>query len=149
MPLPTPWLDSRTAHRSQGKIDLYCLPHAGAGEWIFRSWQSKLPSFVTVRPIRLPGRGARSAESPHTDLKLLVEELASGLAQSIEKPFAFFGHSMGALIAFELSFHLAARYGLSPLHLFLSARCSPEEVRDFLNPEAPKDELIDRLKLLN
>ncbi len=145
----TPWLDCRNANPPRGEIDLFCFPHAGAGEWVFRSWQSKLPSFVTVRPIRLPGRGARSAESPRTDLKLLVDELSLALVRSIENPFAFFGNSMGALIAFETAFTLSNRYGSRPVHLFLSARCSPGNVVDFLNPEAPKDELVDRLKLLN
>jgi medium-chain acyl-[acyl-carrier-protein] hydrolase len=82
-------------------VRLFCFPNAGAGAASFRGWASSLPQDVEVVPVHLPGREQRFAEPAFTALAPLVETLANDL--SFDSPFAFFGHSMGALIAFELA----------------------------------------------
>lgn len=74
----------------------------------------------------LPGRGGRRSESLFTRLEPLVEAISEAIAPWLDRPFAFFGHSMGALISFELARRLRADHGLLPCHLFLSARSAPQ-----------------------
>ena len=70
---------------------------------IFRTWSDGLPADVEVCPVQLPGRGTRLMERPFTRLPPLVEALAQALVPLLDKPFAFFGHSLGALVSFELA----------------------------------------------
>lgn len=124
----TPWV---AAGRSNPKaiIRLLCFPYAGGGESIFRVWPEGLPDSVEVCAVQLPGRGARAKEPPFTQLGALVEAAGVGLAPYLDKPFAIFGHSMGALIGFELARHLRREYAIEPVRLFVSGRPGPQTVR--------------------
>ncbi|MHC4617195.1 MAG: thioesterase II family protein [Planctomycetota bacterium] len=104
------------------QLRLFCFPYAGGGVSIFRIWQSQLPTSVQLCPVQLPGREDRLREKPHNRLQTLVSDLADALEPYINGlPFAFFGHSMGALISFELSRELRQRSQNKPLCLYLSA----------------------------
>lgn len=92
---------------------------------MYRSWQEKLPPMIEVLSIELPGHGTRMKEKPYTRLSPLVEALGTALVPEIDLPFAFFGHSMGALIAFELAHWLRKKQRQLPAHLFLSAKSCP------------------------
>ncbi|PMB23830.1 thioesterase II family protein [Fischerella thermalis] len=107
------------------KLRLFCFPYAGGGAAIFRSWQDFLPTQIEVCPVELPGRGLRLMEAAFTQLIPLVEAIAPALLPYLNKPFALFGHSMGALIAFELACKLCQAYNQSPIHLFISGRAAP------------------------
>lgn len=119
------WLAARQANPN-ATVRLFCFPYAGGSEAVFRGWQEGLPDTIEVCPVQLPGRGARVKEQPFTDLSRLVEAASVGLISHLDKPFAIFGHSMGAIIAFELARRLRREYGQEPIHLFVSARCSPQ-----------------------
>jgi medium-chain acyl-[acyl-carrier-protein] hydrolase len=107
-------------------MQVYCLPHAGAGASIFREWSRDLPSSITVCPIQLPGREQRFAERLCTHIDPLVEGLCDSLAPRLqEQPYALFGHSMGALIAFEMTRTIVRRGLAPPRHLFVAARRGP------------------------
>jgi len=108
------------------RLRLFCFPYAGAGALIFRTWSDSLPADVEVCPVQLPGRGTRMTERPFTQLSLLVEALAQALAPLLDGPFAFFGHSLGALISFELARRIRRQYGLHPARLFVSAARAPQ-----------------------
>ncbi len=110
---------------SKARLRLFCFPYAGGGASIFREWSAKLPPTVEVCPIQLPGREHRWRERPFTRLLPLVETLASDLQPLLHLPFAFFGHSMGALISFELAQQLRRRHGKTPVHLFVSGARAP------------------------
>ena len=101
-------------------------------ESAYRHWQQKLPESIEVLPVQLPGRGSRTKEPPYLELRPLIRAASEALAAETEKPFAFFGHSMGALIAFELARELRKQHGIQPVHLFISAKCSPRQ-----RPEDP------------
>src|SRR5687767_8117681 len=88
--------------RPQARFRLFCFPYAGGGLAAYRSWPNQLPADVEVCPIQLPGRDERMAENPFSDLPALVEALTEALAPRLAAPYALFGHSMGALIAYEL-----------------------------------------------
>lgn len=134
----------------QARIRLFCFPYAGGGATIFRSWPEYLPAEIEVCPVRLPGRESRLLEQPISHLPSLISVLASGLFPYLDKPYAFFGHSMGALIAFELASylrHCASRN--EPLHLFVSGHRAPQ-LPDPNEPvyHLPEAELIERLRHL-
>ena len=105
---------------------LFCFPYAGGGDSIFYSWQKIIPDTIEVCPVQLPGRGARIDEPPCTEINKLVRLVGEALAPHLNKPFALFGHSMGALIGFALAHHLRREYSAQPVHLFVSGRCSPQ-----------------------
>lgn len=89
-------------------------------------------------------------EKPFSDLLALVQAIAAALEPDLDKPFAFFGHSMGAMISFELARHLRRKYGLLPAHLFISGRRAPKLVRtERVTYNLPESEFFDSLRNLN
>lgn len=107
--------------RSHAEVRLFCLPYAGGGASIYRRWRTSFPPTIEVLPVQLPGREARFNELPFSRLNLLVEALAEAIQPWLTLPFAFWGHSMGALIGFELARYLRTTQGILPAHLFVSA----------------------------
>jgi medium-chain acyl-[acyl-carrier-protein] hydrolase len=114
------WITCPTPH-PEAQVRLFCLPFAGGGASIFRTWGRALPPTVEVCPVQLPGRENRLREPPYTDIQALAERLANQIHPYAQKPFALFGHSMGALLAFELTRTLRRQDGPMPRALFLSA----------------------------
>ena len=110
----------------KARLRLFCFPYAGAGALIFRKWSDGLPRDIEVCPIQLPGRGTRLTEPPFTKLSCLIEALVRALVPLLDKPFAFFGHSLGALIGFELARQIRRQYGVHPIRLFASAGRAPQ-----------------------
>lgn len=108
------------------RLRLFCFPYAGVGSSLFCTWSNGLPQHVHVCPIQLPGRENRLTEPPFTRLAPLAQKLAGVLRPYLDIPFAFFGHSMGGLIGFELARELRRRDGPLPVHLFVSGRPAPQ-----------------------
>ncbi len=126
------WFVNLSPAYTQG-VRLLCIPNAGGSPALFRAWASALPAAVGVTAVVLPGQGARVYEQPPTDVRALAEDLCQAFGPLLNEPFALFGYSMGALIAFEVSRALL-RQGLPlPLHLFVAARRAPH-VADTLPP---------------
>lgn len=117
---------------------LFCLPHAGAGAAAYNGW--KLGGGAAVCPVRFPGREARIAEAPFERMKPLVEALASAIAPYLDRPFAFFGHSVGAVVAFELARELRRRGLPAPSLLIASGARAPQYRRGHVPPPDPTDE---------
>ncbi len=111
---------------ADARLRLFCLPYAGGSASIYRAWPEAFPESIEVCPIELPGRGARFTESLHNTMEPLVREVADTLVPYLDRPFALFGYSMGALIAFELAHALRRNYGLNPVHLCASAHRAPQ-----------------------
>lgn len=110
--------------KPNARLRLFIFPYAGAGPAVFREWPQHLPSDVEALVLQLPGRGSRFDESPYTRLAPLVEDMAAGIRAYLEAPLVFFGHSMGAVLAFELARYLRGR-SISPLQLHVSAYPTP------------------------
>ncbi len=110
----------------QASLRLFCFPYAGGRASVFRTWPEGLPTTVEVCPVQLPGRGSRLREAPFTRLSPLVQAIAQALLPHLDKPFAFFGHCVGALVSFELARQLRRQYGLSPAHFFVSGCGTPQ-----------------------
>jgi len=131
------------------RLRLFCFPYGGGGASVFRGWQEALPPDVDVCPIQLPGREGRIRESCFTDVRALVACMAPEIVPFLDRSFAFFGHSMGALISFELCRYLRAAYSIAPQGLFVSAYPAPR-VRDSENAwyDLPEPEFLERMKRL-
>lgn len=134
----------------QARLRLFCFPYAGGGASIYRTWGEQLPPQVEMRPVQLPGRENRMSEPSLTRIEPLVQAVAEALLPYLDLPFAFFGHSMGALVAFELARKLRSAVDLEPLQLFVSGRIAPHHVRsEPPNYNLPEPELIEELRRLN
>jgi len=128
-------------------VRLFCLPHAGAGASTYRPWAALLPGGVTLTPLQPPGREERLSEPPFTNIRETARSLVSMVMRQADRPFFLFGHSMGALIAFELA-HELRRLGLpEPGGLLLSGRQPPHRpgLREPLH-QLPDDLFVERLR---
>jgi medium-chain acyl-[acyl-carrier-protein] hydrolase len=123
------------------KLRLFLFPPAGGDISIYQKWEDYLPCDIEICLVRLPGRGARINEPLIDDCKVLTEEIAEDIKQYLDRPYAFYGHSMGALIAYETAV-LIYKSGLRlPERLFLSSLKAP----DFMNLK--KDIIQDTIEL--
>jgi natural product biosynthesis luciferase-like monooxygenase protein len=120
----SPWFSAPTVDYSAASIRLFCLPYAGGNASVFRRWQAELGSACHVVPVRLPGRLERMSEAPYTRLDVLADALATQMSPLLDRAYALFGISMGALVAFETARRLAAS-GRPPARLFLASYPSP------------------------
>jgi surfactin synthase thioesterase subunit len=143
-----PWLPRSRAPAAGFR--LLCLPHAGAGASVYNAWRAHLPQErVAVVPLQPPGREMRFREPPFTAVEPLVEELSEALAPWLEPPYALYGHSLGALVAFELARSLRRAGARAPVGLLVSARPAPQLPR--LRPAAhllPDARLVEELEAL-
>jgi medium-chain acyl-[acyl-carrier-protein] hydrolase len=116
----------RVRANSRADLRLFCLPFAGGSADVYSTWPGELPASIEVCSINLPGRGRRYTEPLCDQLVPLVERIAAGIVPFLDRPFALFGHSMGALLAFELAHVLSARAHVQPIHLFVSGAAAPQ-----------------------
>lgn len=120
----SPWLPFGTAPGAP--VRLLCLPHAGAGAAVYRDWGSGFPADVGVCPVRPPGREKRRREPLLTSAGEIVSLLAGEVIEAVRPPYAIFGHSTGALCAFELTRQIRRLGAPGPVHLFVSGRRAPQ-----------------------
>lgn len=122
---PSTWI-IRPYPLPQAQIRLFCFPYAGGGANAFLGWAKGLAPFGEICAIELPGRGRRFQDLPFTEMDPLVNDLTQALQPYLDRPFAFFGHSMGALISFEVARSLISQQEIGPIHLFVSACRAPQ-----------------------
>ena len=142
---PDPWLPFRQ-RGSRARLRLFCLPPAGGGATLFRSWQGLLGSDIEVCAVQLPGREARIAEKAIDEMAKLVHALTAALTPHLDVPFAIFGHSMGGLVGFEVARRLRIVGKPSPVHLFVSATRAPHHADLDEDHLLPDDQLIAALR---
>lgn len=104
---------------------LFCFPFAGGDAQLFASWQKYLPDYIDVVALQAPGRRERLLEKPIADLTQLISEILDHIVPFTDKPFYFYGHSNGSLVAFELARQLQLSGPNNLRHLFIAARKSP------------------------
>jgi surfactin synthase thioesterase subunit len=107
-------------------VRLICFPFAGSGISTFQGWRLPAELAGEVWTVRLPGRESRWREPLPSSLPALLDDLVQQVDVLLDRPFAFFGHSMGALVAFEMARLLIRRGGQLPVRLFLSAHRAPD-----------------------
>src|SRR5262245_18323382 len=142
------WL--RTARPNpKAKLRLFCFPYAGASAILFRDWADRVPKDVEICAVQLPGRENRRREMLYTQVGPLVDSLMAPLATRLDIPFAFFGHSLGALVAFLSARQLRDQRHCLPAHLLVSARSAPQSPkRKEPFHVLPQEMLIQRLRRL-
>jgi len=131
--LPQPWIEHRIVN-SDARLRLFCYPHSGGSAGAFRTWQEALPDSVEVCPLQPPGRWSRFHEPPFESVEAAAESLVTSLEPLFDRPFAFFGHSVGASVVFEAARLLDNDPFSKPAGIFVAARNAPH-VPTFLNSE--------------
>lgn len=147
--IESPWLTNYQANPG-AKIRLFCFPHAGSSASAFGLWSDRLAPEIEVWAIEYPGRGSRRAETAFVRIQALVSALFPHLRPALTKPFAVFGHSMGALIAFEFLRRLQLRGGPRPITLVAAACHAPSvPLRDPPIHALPEPDFVEELRSLN
>jgi medium-chain acyl-[acyl-carrier-protein] hydrolase len=147
--LTTVWLNFPKPN-PQASLRLFCLPYAGGSSLLFRPWPNHISADVEICAVQLPGRGVRIREAPLKSMQELVPSLAEALRPFLDKPFAIFGYSLGAVIGFELARLLRQTANVSPTHLFVAGRRAPQlPSNPPLRHALPEGEFISELQRLN
>ncbi|NER48373.1 MAG: acyltransferase domain-containing protein [Symploca sp. SIO1A3] len=134
-PTPHPFFPNLIAYhkpRSETTLRLFCLHELGGSAYTFSDWSEYLPPQIEIVPIELPGREGSGSEQPFSSFLSAVQVLAGVFTAYQDKPFAIWGQSLGALIAFELAHLLNQQYEMNPLHLFVSTAWPPNILLDHL-----------------
>jgi medium-chain acyl-[acyl-carrier-protein] hydrolase len=139
----SPWV-VRPRPNAGAALRLFCFPHAGGGASAYRSWVFGAPASLEVCGVQLPGRESRWKEPRFRAVTEIVPQLVQGLSPWLDRPFAFFGHSLGALLAFETATALGVAGMRIPAHVFVSAHRAPHRH----NPHAPMRHLGDEAFIL-
>lgn len=148
MRIVSPWL-VRYGAIPRPRLRLFCFPYAGGAAHVFRQWPQKLGSDVEICAVEPPGRGTQMREKPFLNLLDLVAAAAPVFAPYMDCPFAFFGHSMGAMIGFELARYLRKTGKKEPARLFLSGCRAPQLAHTrAITYDLPEPELVDELRRL-
>jgi medium-chain acyl-[acyl-carrier-protein] hydrolase len=105
---------------------LFCFPYAGVGVSAYRLWPAAFPAGVELVLMQPPGRESRWGEKAFQDISAIADSATSAIAPYLTTPFAFFGHSLGAMVSFEVARRLRRNGGPQPSHLFVSAHRAPQ-----------------------
>ncbi|MBI5507954.1 MAG: thioesterase [Deltaproteobacteria bacterium] len=119
------WLPLRRA-KPAARLRLFCFPPAGSGAAFYRTWLDAFPADVDVCPVEPPGRWSRIREPCHRRIEPLIDQLAAALRPELGLPTAFFGYSLGSMVAFELTRRLRRDRGVLPRHLFVACARAPQ-----------------------
>jgi surfactin synthase thioesterase subunit len=138
----------RQAVQPSPRVRLVCMPHVGGGASAFAAWPDRLPAEVEVLAVQPPGREDRLKEKPVARVGSLIAALTHVLRPYSDLPLAFFGHSAGAALAFELAQTLHQSGGAEPVQLFLSGHPAPGANRPEQLHDLPDDEFERRVRSL-
>lgn len=119
-----PWI-IRPCTRPHARFRLFCFPRAGGGASSFRGWPEDCHPEIEVALIQPPGRENRLREKPLQSMSTLVSSIAGAMAEFLDRPYALYGHSLGAKVAFETARELRRRGLPEPVHLFAAASSGP------------------------
>ncbi len=114
-----------TRPRPAAASRLFCFPHAGGGPVVFFDWSERLGAAVECVSLLYAGRGQRLREEPRLHVEDLVSEISEGFPAFTDKPFSFYGHSFGGIVAFELARKMRRSGSPGPQHLFVGAARPP------------------------
>jgi len=150
MEMSSPWFMFCAEQRRREKtFRLFCFHYAGSGGSIFRPWTERLSDQVELIAVQLPGRENRLDEPLLHSMELVTSPLADALPPLLDKPFAFFGHSTGAVICFELSRVLRKRSLPEPRLLIVSSQDAPQIKPAVLRHQLSDAEFIEVIRQCN
>lgn len=138
LPLARPWQDAPRR--------LFCFPHAGGAAGAYRTWIEALAPAADVCALEPPGRWSRLAERPHRRIDPWVEDVVAAIAPLCDRPFAFFGYSLGSIIAFEVARRMRDVLGMQPCALMVAAAAPPQiALRRTVLHRLPDDAFVEQL----
>ncbi len=128
-------------------LPVLCFPFAGAGAGFFRRWADCPTKWATIIPVQLPGREERIFEDPYANMGQIIDECVAQISPIVSTgPFAMFGHSFGALVAYETACYLVRHTNYEPAYLVVSGVAAPSIQRSALElSNLSDDEFIARL----
>ncbi|MFH0900613.1 MAG: alpha/beta fold hydrolase [Pseudomonadota bacterium] len=133
--------------RPAARLRLFCFPHAGGSAAEYHGWAQAFGTDVEVWSANLPGRAGRLHQTPARRIRELIDGLHAALVSALDRPFVFFGHSMGALLAFELARSLRQSSLALPTHLLVSGHGAPQLPRqDHRWHELPDGEFLAKVR---
>jgi medium-chain acyl-[acyl-carrier-protein] hydrolase len=132
------------------RLNLFCFPHAGGSALIYRDWQKFASDLINVCPIELPGRGRRIMDELFQELHTAVKATALALHSVCRrKPFAIFGHSLGALLAYEVERFFEEEFNIRAQLLIVSGTCPPHlQKRETVKWNLPAADLLEEIRSL-
>jgi len=138
-----PWFIHRSS--SIDKLRLFIFHHAGGGATYYMPLLEALSEDISVYIVQLPGREYRISDDMYDDLNHLLDDLTDVILPYLDKPFVFWGHSMGAMISFEFTHRLNESYGMAPEHLFLSSMCAPHLTKKINGSNLSDEQLLSKV----
>jgi len=144
------WVKLNPNPHARRRVRLFCFPYAGGGSSAYLPWVNEIAPEIEICPVQLPGREGRMRERPFTHMEPLIETLAEVLQPYLDVPFAFYGHSLGALISFELARQLRRQHGPTPTQLLVSGCHAPQlPLSDEPVHQLPDEEFVQALRRFN
>lgn len=137
------------AQRPQARLRLICFPYAGGGPSVYHRWSSALPTSIEVRTICLPGRGPRVGEANIASISEAADAIVPELLPLLDRPFALFGHCMGAILMYEVAQRLEARHDKRAARLFVSGCMAPHLYNSPVVHEQENAAFLDVLRLIS
>ncbi|WP_374964208.1 thioesterase II family protein [Lysinibacillus sp. RS5] len=144
--------------KNSGKVRIFCFPWAGGGASFYKEYFSNIHHEIEICPVQLPGRENRYGENFYENMESLCEDFLEEMGAILEeKPYIFWGHSMGGIISYYLVQMIAKRGGNLPIHLFLSASAPPKKkvmqnkrsINQLLRENGTQEEIIKNQELLD
>jgi len=128
-------------------VPLVCFPFAGAGASFFRPWSARLADQFHVIPVQLPGREKRFGDAPHTNVSVAISEVIPELSRSLRSrsDVVVFGHSLGAVLAYELARRASREGGFEVKRLVVSGSPAPSHQRDRRATGLSDDEFLQQV----
>ena len=144
MSMWTTWLRCREP-RPTAEARVVCLPHAGGAASFYGSWAAAMSPVFEVVTVQYPGREDRLVEAFPAGMSVLAEDIASVLVSLDDRPIVLFGHSLGALVAYEVTRTLEFCHGIVPARLVVSGRRAPSDSPSGTVHLMPDDEVVKEL----
>ncbi len=135
--------------RPEAELRLICFPYAGGGPSVYHHWSAAFPSSIEVRTVCLPGRGPRTAEGNLQSIHAAADAIVPEILQCLDRPFALFGHCMGAILMYEVAQRLEAWHGQVAARLFASGCMAPHLYNSPVVHEQENDAFLDVLRLIS
>ncbi|MBF6328236.1 type I polyketide synthase [Nocardia transvalensis] len=140
---PERWIRSITGRSDTATLRVFALPFLGGGASVFTPWPNHLPDNVDVVGIQYPGRENRIDEVPIDSMPEFVAELADAMLPYLDRSFVVYGHSMGGLLAYELTKYLEQQFAEVPMKLVIGGWPAPPLVERYVRSLKNIDNLLD------
>jgi NADPH:quinone reductase-like Zn-dependent oxidoreductase/NADP-dependent 3-hydroxy acid dehydrogenase YdfG/acyl carrier protein len=135
--------------RPDAKQRLFCFPYAGGGPAVYHHWPAAFPEGIEVLAVTLPGRGMRVDEGNLESLAHAADSIVSEILPLLDRPFAFFGHCMGAILMYEVAQRLQQHHRKLAVHIFASGCMAPHLYNSPIVHEQDDETFLDVLRLIS